>query len=123
MRLRDLREDRDLSQHAVAELLHIRQNTYSQYETGRRQIPIALLIQLSEFYETSVDYLLGQEDTPEATEEALENGVASIPLSTQEMELLQLFRRLTPAEQKQSLAQIREKQRTSRHSGDKGINR
>ena len=42
-----------------AELLHIRQNTYSQYETGRRQIPIALLIQLSEFYETSVDYLLG----------------------------------------------------------------
>lgn len=59
MRLRDLWEDRDLSQHAVAELLHIRQNTYSQYETGRRQIPIALLIQLSEFYETSVDYLLG----------------------------------------------------------------
>lgn len=59
MRLRDLREDRDLSQRAVAELLHIRQNTYSQYETGRRQIPIALLIQLSEFYETSVDYLLG----------------------------------------------------------------
>ena len=59
MQLRDLREDRDLSQHAVAELLHIRQNTYSQYETGRRQIPIALLIQLSEFYETSVDYLLG----------------------------------------------------------------
>lgn len=59
MRLRDLREDRDLSQQAVAELLHIRQNTYSQYETGHRQIPIALLIQLSMFYETSVDYLLG----------------------------------------------------------------
>lgn len=59
MRLRDLREDRDLSKRAVAKLLHIRQNTYSQYETGRRQIPIALLIQLSEFYETSVDYLLG----------------------------------------------------------------
>ena len=59
MRLRDLREERDLSQNAVAELLHIRQYTYSQYETGRRQIPIALLIQLSEFYETSVDYLLG----------------------------------------------------------------
>ena len=59
MRLRDLREDRDLSQQAVAELLHIRQNTYSQYETGRRQIPIALLIQISEVYETSEDYLLG----------------------------------------------------------------
>lgn len=59
MRLRDLREDRDLSQRAVAELLHIRQNTYSQYETGHRQIPIALLIELSVFYGTSVDYLLG----------------------------------------------------------------
>ncbi len=59
MRLRDLREDRDLSQRAVAELLHIRQNTYSQYETGHRQIPIALLIELSAFYGTSVDYLLG----------------------------------------------------------------
>lgn len=59
MRLRDLREDRDLSQRAVAELLHSRQNTYSQYETGHRQIPIALLIELSAFYGTSVDYLLG----------------------------------------------------------------
>ena len=59
MRLRDLREDRDLSQRAVAELLHIRQNTYSQYETGHRQIPIALLSELSAFYGTSVDYLLG----------------------------------------------------------------
>ena len=59
MRLRDLREDRDLSQRAVAELLHIRQNTSSQYETGHRQIPIALLIELSAFYGTSVDYLLG----------------------------------------------------------------
>ena len=59
MRLRDLREDHDLSQHAIAELLHIRQNTYSQYETGHRQIPISLLVQLSEFYGTSVDYLLG----------------------------------------------------------------
>lgn len=59
MRLRDLREDRDLSKRAVAKLLHIRQNTYSQYETGHRQIPIALLIELSAFYGTSVDYLLG----------------------------------------------------------------
>ena len=58
MRLRDLREDRDLSQCAVADYLHIRQNTYSQYETGHRQIPLELLIQLSEFYNTSVDYLL-----------------------------------------------------------------
>ena len=59
MRLRDLREDRDLSQHAVAELLHIRQNTYSQYETGKIEWTAPLLIQLAQLYGVSVDYLLG----------------------------------------------------------------
>ena len=58
MRLRDLREDQDLTQKALADYLHIRQNTYSQYETGQRQIPIELLIKLSGFYNTSVDYIL-----------------------------------------------------------------
>lgn len=58
MRLRDLREDHDLMQKNVADFLHVRQNTYSQYETGIRQIPIDLLIQLANFYETSTDYLL-----------------------------------------------------------------
>ena len=59
MRLRDLREDHDLTQCAVAEMLHIRQNTYSQYENNQRQIPIEVLIKLASFYGTSVDYLLG----------------------------------------------------------------
>lgn len=58
MRLRDLREDQDLSQSELAACLHVRQNTYSQYETGQRQIPIELLVQLAAFYHTSVDYLL-----------------------------------------------------------------
>ena len=40
MRLKDLREDADLTQKSVADMLHIRQNTYSQYENGQRQIPI-----------------------------------------------------------------------------------
>ena len=62
MRLRDLREDKDLTQKELAEYLHIRQNTYSQYETGQRQIPIELLIQLARFYNTSVDYLLSLTD-------------------------------------------------------------
>ena len=62
MRLRDLREDKDLTQKELAEYLHIRQNTYSQYETGQRQIPIDLLIQLARFYNTSVDYLLSLTD-------------------------------------------------------------
>ena len=58
MRLKDLREDSDLTQNEVAKLLHIRQNTYSQYENGQRQIPIGCLISLSDFYKVSVDYIL-----------------------------------------------------------------
>lgn len=58
MRLKDLREDRDIAQKDIAALLNIRQNTYSQYENGQRQIPIDALIALSRFYNTSVDYIL-----------------------------------------------------------------
>ena len=59
MRLRDLREDHDLSQSTLTAYLYICQNTYSQYETERRQVPINVLIQLAQYYDTSVDYLLG----------------------------------------------------------------
>ena len=59
MRLRDLREDSDLTQRALANHLHIRQNTYSQYETGRRQLPVEVLIELALYFDTSTDYLLG----------------------------------------------------------------
>ena len=59
MRIRDLREDRDLTQKELAEYLHIKQNTYSQYENGQRQLPIDVLIALAKFYQTSTDYLLG----------------------------------------------------------------
>lgn len=58
MRLRDLREDSDLTQQALADYLHIRQNTYSQYETGQRQIPLDMLIRLALYFDTSTDYLL-----------------------------------------------------------------
>lgn len=59
MRLRDLREDNDLTQQQLADYLCIRQNTYSQYETGHRQVPVEVLIALAAFYNTSTDYLLG----------------------------------------------------------------
>ena len=59
MRLKDLREDADLTQAQIAEFLHIRQSTYSQYENGQRQIPISALIRLAQFYSTSTDYILG----------------------------------------------------------------
>lgn len=62
MRLKDLREDRDYTQKQIAEILCIRQNTYSQYENGQRQIPIDALIALALLYGVSVDYLLDLTD-------------------------------------------------------------
>ena len=65
MRLRALREDQDLMQQAVADYLHIRQNTYSQYETGQRQLPLELLVALALYYHTSTDYILELTDQRE----------------------------------------------------------
>ena len=59
MRIKDLREDSDVTQKELAEYLHIKQNTYSQYENGQRQLPIEVLIALARYYHTSTDYLLG----------------------------------------------------------------
>jgi len=58
MRLKDLREDLDITQKDIAEYLHVKQNTYSQYENGQRQLPIEMLIALARYYETSTDYIL-----------------------------------------------------------------
>ncbi len=63
-RIRDLREDRDLNQTAVARMLGMSQTGYSKYETGENDIPTEVLIKLSEFYNTSIDYLLGVTDDP-----------------------------------------------------------
>ena len=64
-RLRDLREDRDLSQQRLAAVLHVSQSTYSRYESGVLDIPSQALIRLAKFYHVSVDYLLGRTDKPE----------------------------------------------------------
>ena len=62
MRLKELREDSDITQKYRAELLHIKQNTYSQYENGQRRVPIEALITLAQYYETTLDYLVGLSD-------------------------------------------------------------
>ena len=62
MRIKDLREDADLTQKEVANYLHVKQNTYSQYENGHRQLPIECLIALARLYHTSTDYILGLTD-------------------------------------------------------------
>lgn len=64
MRLKDIREDNDLTQEQIAVVLNCQRNTYSQYETEKRQIPIDALIKLSRFYKTSVDYILEETDDP-----------------------------------------------------------
>ncbi|MFB8725929.1 helix-turn-helix domain-containing protein [Enterococcus casseliflavus] len=57
-RIRDLREDNDLTQHQIATLLNISQSTYSRYENGELEIPIQTLINLANYYNTSIDYLV-----------------------------------------------------------------
>lgn len=64
-RLRDLREDRDLKQKDLADLLKIHQTTYSDYELGRLNIPIATLHLLADYYGVSTDYLLGRTNRKE----------------------------------------------------------
>lgn len=59
-RLRDLREDRDLKQAALAEFLQVHQTTYSDYELGKLNIPVSVLHALADYYDTSIDYLLGR---------------------------------------------------------------
>lgn len=61
-RLRDLREDKDLAQKEVAAHLGIDQRVYSNYETGKREIPVQLVIKLAKFYNTSTDYILELRD-------------------------------------------------------------
>ena len=61
-RIRDLREDSDLNQTQIAKYLGMSQTGYSKYETGENDIPTEILIKLSKFYDTSIDYLLGQTD-------------------------------------------------------------
>lgn len=61
-RIRDLREDRDLTQKQIAEILGMSQTGYSKYETGENDIPTQILIKLADFYGTSTDYLLGRTD-------------------------------------------------------------
>lgn len=67
-RIRDLREDHDLKQSAIAAMLNVTQTTYSKYEIGTTEIPVRILIQLARLYHTSIDYLLGETNNPQRYE-------------------------------------------------------
>lgn len=64
-RIRDLREDKDINQTQIAKMLGMSQTGYSKYETGENDIPTTVLIKLAKFYNTSIDYLLGQTEHKE----------------------------------------------------------
>ena len=65
LRIRDLREDRDLSQQTIANFLQVHQTTYSDYELERINTPVSVLHKLADFYSVSVDYLLGRTNVKE----------------------------------------------------------
>ena len=62
-RIRKLREDKDLTQEYMAQLLHVNQRTYSRYETGEHAIPLEQLCRIADFHNVCVDYLLDRTDT------------------------------------------------------------
>jgi len=63
-RIRDLRNDHDLTQEQVAKVLNVKQNTYSQYEIGILSFPLDAVIKLAIFYDVSIDYMVGLTDEP-----------------------------------------------------------
>ena len=75
IRIRDLREDRDLNQTQVAKMLGMSQTGYSKYETGENDLPTEVLIKLANFYGTSIDYILGITDEPERYPPAKRNKI------------------------------------------------
>ena len=60
LRIRDMREDRDLTQKQIAEYLMCDQSLYSKYERGEREIPLSLIVKLADFYNVNIDYLVGR---------------------------------------------------------------
>lgn len=65
LRIRNLREDNDLTQKQIAGILLCDQSLYSKYERGEREIPLSLVIALADYYNVSVDYLVGRTDNPD----------------------------------------------------------
>lgn len=63
-RIRDLREDKDLTQKQMSEILSCSQRVYSNYERGEVDIPVSTLIKLADFHNVSIDYLVGRTDNP-----------------------------------------------------------
>ncbi|MCR4761763.1 MAG: helix-turn-helix domain-containing protein [Oscillospiraceae bacterium] len=86
-RIRDLREDSDLTQEALAKQLHMHKTTYTNYEQGKHTVPLDFAVTLADFYSVSLDYLAGRSNFPQ--------GAANPVLLPDEMRLLERFRQLS----------------------------
>lgn len=60
LRIRDMREDKDLTQKQISSIINCDQSLYSKYERGERDIPLSIIIKLADYYNTSIDYLVGR---------------------------------------------------------------
>ena len=65
LRIKDIREDNDLTQKQISSMFFCDQSLYSKYERGEREIPLSLIIKLADFYKVSVDYLVGRTSNPD----------------------------------------------------------
>lgn len=90
-RLKDLREDCDLKQSELCEKINISKNTYVNYEQGKREPPLELIIKLANFYDVSIDYISGRTNN--------KKGFNKSDLSKKEQRLISIFREMTSEEQ------------------------
>lgn len=104
-RIRDLREDKDLTQDALCKLLYMHKTTYTNYEQGKHTVPLDFAVSLADFYNVSIDYIAGRTNFPK--------GAGTANLSDDEIELLEKFARLSERNKgrvEQFVEQIYEKQ-------------
>ena len=96
-RLRDLREDKDMKQWQIAEILEMKQEQYQRYESGKRETPLHIMIKLAEYYDVSLDYLAGRTND--------KGGLHCNYLDQEEKELLSCWKQLS-SKQKRSVMEI-----------------
>lgn len=86
-RIRDLREDKDLTQEALCHKLYMHKTTYTNYEQGKHTVPLDFAVAIADFYNVSIDYIAGRTNYPK--------GAGASSLSEDEIELLEKFSKLS----------------------------
>ena len=109
-RIRDLREDRDLTQEALCKQLYMHKTTYTNYEQGKHSVPLDFAVTLAEFYNVSLDYIAGRTAFP--------NGTSDSQLTEDEVKLIKQYRSLSERRKgrtEQFMEQMSREQRSEKH--------